>query len=236
MSRKEAFKFDSGVVLYPFLFGLTIWLVYWFELRFGFDFTSFGVYPRTLSGLKGVVFSPFIHSSIEHLYNNTFPLLILSMALFYFYSNVSWKVILYGMLSSGILTWIIGREAYHIGASGIIYMLSSFIFFRGIFAGYYRLVAVSLIVVFLYGSLVWYVFPVDSSISWEGHLAGFLTGFVFSFFFKEKLPVKRKYQWETEGFKEEQDPFLKHFDEDGNFVPTSELERRMREEEEDQTP
>jgi len=225
MKNKEPFEFRVDVLLYPMLFGLIIWTVFWFELRFGYNFNDYGVYPRTLRGLRGIIFSPFIHGSLEHLYNNTFPLLILSAALFYFYNTVSWKVLLYGTLLSGFLAWLFARNSYHIGASGIIYMLSSFIFFRGIITRYYRLVAVSLIVVFLYGSLVWYLFPIDEKISWEGHLSGFIVGFIFAFLFKEQIKLKEKYPWETANFKEEEDPFLKHFDEDGNFIPTSELEK-----------
>lgn len=224
MNHKESFTFRLEVVLFPLLFGLAIWTVYWFELRFGFDFSRYGIYPRTVQGLKGIIFSPFVHGSLSHLYNNTIPLLILSAALFYFYSHVSWKVLLYGILISGLLTWVFAREAFHIGASGVIYLLSSFIFFRGIRARYYRLVAVSLIVVFLYGSLVWYLFPIDNKISWEGHLSGFITGFIFSFVFRERLPEKRMFNWEKEDFDEETDPFLKHFDQDGNFIPSSELD------------
>ena len=222
MSKQEIFKFRPGVILYPFLFVFAIWIVYWFEIRFGFDFTKHGILPRDIKGLQGVFFSPFIHSGIKHLYNNTFPLLVLSMALFYFYNSVSWKVLSYGIIISGVLTWIFARNAYHIGASGVIYLLSSFIFFRGIFAKHYRLIAVSLTVVFLYGSLIWYVFPVNEEISWEGHLSGFIAGLLLALFFKEDILPKKVYKWEHS---EEDDPFLKHFDENGNFVPTSELEK-----------
>src|SRR5690606_6024302 len=117
--------------------------------------------------------------------NNTIPLFVLTMALFYFYRKIAWKVILYGILLSGLITWLIGRPANHIGASGLIYVLVSFIFFKGIFAKNYRLVALSLLVIFLYGSLIWYVFPVKEHMSWEGHLGGLITGFVFALFFRK---------------------------------------------------
>lgn len=226
MPQNESFRFHNSVVLVPFFFALLLWTVYWFELRFGYDFTALGVLPRTVSGLRGIVFSPFIHGSTQHLYNNTFPVLVLLAALFYFYARISWKVVVYGILFSGLFTWIFAREAYHIGASGLIYVLASFIFFKGVFTRYYRLVALSLIVVFLYGSLLWYVFPIDDTISWEGHLSGFITGLLLAVIFKQELPEKRKYAWEEDTYNEDNDPFLKHFDEDGNFVPESELIRR----------
>ena len=159
-----------------------------------------------------------IHGSMEHLYHNSIPLFVLSMALFYFYREISWKVIGYGILFSGLLTWFIARPSYHIGASGIIYVLVSFIFFKGVFTKYYRLIALSLAIVFIYGSMLWYIFPIEDGISWEGHLSGFLTGLILAKLIKTEVPEPKKYHWETEDFNEEEDEFLKHFDENGNFI------------------
>ncbi|WP_424495161.1 rhomboid family intramembrane serine protease [Salinimicrobium sp. GXAS 041] len=218
MKQKESFVFTPGVIGYPIAFVLVIWIVFWFEIRFGFDFTRFGVYPQTLKGLRGIVFSPFIHSNIKHLFNNTIPLFVLSLSLFYFYRNLSWKILLFGFVLSGFFTWLIGRPAYHIGASGIIYVLASFLFFKGIFSKHYRLVALSLIVVFLYGGLLWYVTPVDPKISWEGHLSGLISGLLFALFYRKDIAQPAKYDWEQETYKEEDDPFMRHFDENGNFI------------------
>jgi membrane associated rhomboid family serine protease len=218
MNSQEQFKYSTGVIGYPIFLVLFIWIVFWFEVRFGFSFNSYGVYPRTLIGLRGVLFSPFIHSSMEHLYHNTIPLFVLSMALFYFYREISWKIILYGILLSGVLTWCIGRPANHIGASGLIYVLMSFILFKGIFAKHFRLIALSLLVVFLYGSMIWYVFPIKEGVSWEGHLAGLITGFTFALVFKKSIAKPKKYEWERPDYNEDDDPFLKHFDENGNFI------------------
>lgn len=224
MSEMGHFKFSNKVLAIPLLAMIIIWAVYWLELALGVNFNEMGVMPRTLSGLKGVILSPFIHGSLEHLYNNTIPLGILLTALWYFYKDAAWKIVLYGILISGLLTWLIGRTSYHIGASGLIYVLASFIFFKGIFSSYYRLIALSLIVVFIYGSLLWYIFPVKEGISWEGHLAGFLTGLLLASVVKATIPKPKKYEWEKEDFKEEDDLFLKHFDEKGNFreLPTFE--------------
>jgi len=200
------------------LAGLLIWVVYWLEIQLGINLNDFGIYPRRLTGLKGIFFSPFIHGSLEHLYNNTLPLMVLTASLFYFYRDVAIQVLLIGFLLSGILTWLTGRPSYHIGASGIIYVLASFIFFKGIFAAHYRLVALSLIVVFLYGGLIWYIFPVKDGISWEGHLSGFLTGLLLALLIKAKTPQDSKYHWEREDYREEEDEFMKHFDNEGNFI------------------
>lgn len=222
------FKFTNAVVGVPLFFVLFLWFVYWLEIRFDLDFVRNGIFPRTFSGLQGVFFSPFIHSDLKHLYNNSLPLLVLLAALQFFYARQSYAVIGYGILLSGILTWFIGRSSYHIGASGLIYVLVSFIFIKGILTRYYRLVALSLAVIMLYGGMLWYVFPdVDDTISWEGHLAGLITGLLLSVVYKTpefKKPIK--YEWERREFDPAEDKFMQRFDEKGNFVnlPVAEIE------------
>ncbi|SHG05099.1 Membrane associated serine protease, rhomboid family [Salegentibacter echinorum] len=218
MEKASPFQFTTGVLGYPVLFVLLIWIVFWFEVRFGVSFNDFGVRPREIKGLRGILFSPFIHGDLKHLFNNTIPLFVLSMALFYFYKRISWQVLLFGLLLTGILTWAIGRPANHIGASGIIYMLAAFLFFKGIFSKHYRLVALSLIVVFLYGGMLWYVTPINPEISWEGHLSGLISGFTLSLIYRTKIAKSPKYEWEKPEYNEEEDLFMQHFDENGNFV------------------
>ncbi|MFV7235000.1 rhomboid family intramembrane serine protease [Flavobacterium sp. ZB4R12] len=218
------FKFTNSVVGLPLFFVVFLWFVFWLEIRFDFDFVENGIYPRELSGLQGVLFSPFIHGDIEHLYNNSIPLLILLAALQFFYANQSIRVIGFGILLSGIITWVIGRDNYHIGASGLVYVLVSFIFFKGIQTKYYRLVALSLAVIVIYGGLVWYAFPSpetsgDKKISWEGHLAGLITGFALSLIYKTPEYKKLiKYDWEKPDYNPEEDPFMQRFDANGNFM------------------
>lgn len=224
MKSQDHFKFSTGVIVYPVFFVLIIWLVFWFEVRFGFNFSKYGIYPQTLKGLRGVILSPFIHGDLQHIYHNTIPLFVLSMALFYFYRPIAWKVILFGILVSGFFTWSMGRPSYHIGASGLIYVLVSFAFFKGVLAKHYRLIALSLLVVFLYGSMLWYVVPVKEGISWEGHLSGLVTGILFAFLFRKEIAKPKKYVWEDENYNEDADPFLKHFDKDGNFIEDKEPE------------
>ena len=222
------FKYSNSVIGLPLFFVWFLWFIYWIEIKFDFDFIENGIFPRTFYGFQGVIFSPFIHADIEHLYNNSIPLLVLLAALRYFYAKQSMAVIGYGILLSGLITWVIGRSNYHIGASSLIYVLVSFIFFKGIQTKYYRLVALSLAVVIVYGGMVWYIFPkVEDTISWEGHLAGLIVGFVLSLIYKTPEYKKIiKYDWEHPDFNPQEDRFMQRFDENGNFVnlPVVEIE------------
>lgn len=218
MQGAATFRFTPAVLGVPMVAILLIWAVYWAELHYGPQITRLGIYPRTVSGLPGIFLAPLIHGSIGHLYNNTLPLAILLAALFFFYREIAVKVLVIGIIGSGLFTWAIARPAYHIGASGVIYFLASFMFFMGILSRYYRLVALSLLVAFLYGGMLWYIFPVVDEMSWEGHLGGFLTGLVLAVALRRKLPRQRQFAWEKEDYREDDDPFMRHFDADGNFV------------------
>lgn len=218
MPDKNPLRFD--IVIYPLLFVVILWIVFWMESRFSVNFNRYGIYPLKWSGLVGVLTGPFIHGSLKHLFNNSIPLFVLSTALFYFYREIRWRVLIFGLLLTGILTWFIGRPSLHIGASGVVYMLVAFLFFKGIFSKQFQLTALALVVVFLYGGLWWYVFPIDPAISWEGHLSGFVVGFLFAFLFKNVNLQNKKYEWEKESYDPDSDPFLRQFDADGNFVGT----------------
>lgn len=218
MNDSQQFRYSTSVIAYPLCFVLTLWLVFWAQVRFLPSIKKMGVYPQRLEGLLGIFTSPFIHSDIEHLYHNSIPLFILSVALFYFYRTISWKVLFWGIVLSGLITWVIGRPANHIGASGLVYVLVSFIFFKGVFAKHYRLIALSLVIIFLYGSLIWYAFPVKEGMSWEGHLGGLISGLVFAIIFRKSIAKPERYVWQQPHYDEADDPFLKHFDKDGNFI------------------
>ncbi|CAM1356640.1 MULTISPECIES: rhomboid family intramembrane serine protease [Tenacibaculum] len=212
MKTEQQLKFSPTVFTIPLLFVFVIWFVYWLEIKFGWNFNKLGVYPRNFSGLKGVFCSPFIHSDTNHLFNNSVPLFVLSACIFYFYKEVAVKVLLYGGVITGLLTWIIARESYHIGASGIVYLLFSFVLFSGIIKKNYRLVAVSFITIFLYGSMVWYVLPIKEGMSWEGHLSGLITGIILALLYRNKGIVKERFEFSKTEFDD-------MFDEDGNYVP-----------------
>lgn len=216
----EQFKFSPVVLILPVGSLLGLWMIFWIGLRFDIDFSFLGIYPRSIQGLPGIFLSWLIHANLEHLYNNSLPLLVLLAALAFFYRFYALKVIVFGIFLSGLITWFIGRDSCHLGASGLLYALVSFIFFKGISTRYYRLVAVSLLAVFLYGSMVWYVFPgIDNGISWEAHLGGLAAGFSLSKYFK--TPEYRKpilYDWEHPDYDGSADKFMQRFDASGNFV------------------
>lgn len=215
MNNQNNLSFSRKMLVIPVFFVIAIWFVYWVEIRFGYNFNKFGVEPRSLQGLRGIIFSPFIHGDTKHLFNNSIPLFVLSLSLFYFYRDVAMKVLLYGGFLTGLLTWIIARDSYHIGASGIVYLLFSFVFFSGVFKNHFRLIAMSLVTIFLYGSMIWFVFPVEGRISWEGHLSGLIAGLLFAFLLRKRGIVKEEYQFT-------QTEFDLLFDENGNLIEEKE--------------
>lgn len=217
--QEAPFRFDSYVWKIPLVGLMLIWTVYWIEYAFGYNFGSYGIYPRQVAGLRGILFSPFIHGSAQHLMNNSIPLFVLTAALIYFYRKIAFQILVLGTLLSGLLTWGIARESYHIGASGVIYLLASFIFFSGIFRKSLRLVAISLVVAFWYGGMIWYVLPIVEEMSWEGHLSGFVTGLALAYWYRNVGLKKQAYTFtKTE--------FDTYFDENGNFNPPSEDENK----------
>ena len=123
------FKYKRSIVTIPILVIFILWVIYFIEIKFGYNFNKYGIYPKRIVGLRGIIFSPFIHGDAKHLFNNSVPLLVMLISLFYFYRKIALKVLLYGAFLSGLVTWVIARPSYHIGASGVVYLLVSFVFF-----------------------------------------------------------------------------------------------------------
>lgn len=183
-----------------------MWLVKIIEVLFELDFSGGGIYPLNIKGIPGIFLSPFIHDDFKHLFNNTLPLFFLSVSLFYFYSDVAFKILVWTYLLTGLLVWIAGRTAWHIGASGLVYGLASFLFFSGIIRKHFRLIALSLLIVFLYGSMVWGMFPgIYKNVSWESHMLGFFSGIVLTIAFRNEGPQQPFYEWMEEEDEDLQD-------------------------------
>lgn len=165
-----------------------------FNLRLG----TLGIYPLHLSGLPGIIFAPLIHGDYSHLFTNSGPLFVLGTAVFYFYRPVAFRLIILAWIMTGIWVWFGGREAYHIGASGLIYALASFLFFSGFIRRSIELMAISFVIVFLYGGMVWGIFPLRENISWESHLMGGVAGFILAIYYKDHGPQRKRFDWEFE--------------------------------------
>lgn len=179
------------IIHVPALLIVLMWLSKLAEYYFDIEFTNFGIFPRESEGLKGIIFSPFVHGSFKHLMSNTIPFFLLSSAIFYFYRTRAYRIILFSWILTGSAVWIGARSSWHIGASGLVYAFFSFLFFSGILSKDRRMIAISLLIVFLYGGLIWGIFPGEAGISWESHLFGFLSGFIFAYFFgKEYLYIE----------------------------------------------
>lgn len=193
-------------MLIPFLMVAFMWLVKGAELLFDTNFHFLGIFPGRLTALSGIITSPFIHSGLRHLFNNTIPLFILGTALFYFYSEVSFRVLLRVTLLTGLAVWITGRPAWHIGASGIVYGLASFLFVSGIIRRHIPLMALSLLVAFVYGEMVWGIFPgFRLEISWESHMLGAAAGVIMAVWYRAEGPQRPVPFYEREGEEESDD-------------------------------
>lgn len=195
-------------MLIPLVFIILLWLIMFLESQLDVRFYYLGIYPLEARGLPGIITSPFIHNNYEHLFNNTIPLFVLGTALFYFYSEIAFRIAGWAWLITGMLVWLAGRESWHIGASGLVYSFASFLFFSGIIRKYFRLMALSLLVVFLYGSMVWGMFPfIDVHVSWESHMLGSGAGLILAILYRKQGPQRKLPEWyyedEQEGTEEE---------------------------------
>ena len=184
-----------------FLFVLLLWLIQLGAQLTETDLTVLGIYPLTLKSLPGIITSPLIHGGYKHLFANSIPLFVLGSCLLYFYREISLPVFIIIYLLTGLCVWIGGREAYHIGASGIVYGLAGFLFFSGIFRKDTRLLAITMFITFIYGSMVWGIFPdffPGENISYESHFWGLVIGTVLAFYYRKQGPQRKKYEWEIE--------------------------------------
>jgi membrane associated rhomboid family serine protease len=188
-------------------FALLLWLIKATELFFGLDLASLGVYPREWHGMIGILLAPLIHGSISHLFANTPPLILLGTLLLYAYPRSAKIVIPSVYLGSGLGVWLFARSAYHIGASGLVFGLLTFLLVIGILRWDKRAIALSLAVSFLYGGLLWGVLPSKPEISFEAHLFGALIGVILAFTLKQldPPPPQKRYSWEDEDEEDTED-------------------------------
>ncbi len=175
---------------------IIIWLVHLIHIISGEPFYLYGILPQKIEGIKGIFLSPFIHSQKKwmHIINNTPPLFFGTLLIFYFYRTIAFPILIYTYLFSGILTWFFagffqhGQYQYHIGASGVVYGLISFIFFSGIFRRNMRSVILAMIMLLMYSGMVVGLFPdANHEISWQGHLMGAIVGVILAYQYRNVL-------------------------------------------------
>lgn len=182
LKERTAFYFKVKLAV---LMVSTWFLVEFLDSFFSLGLESFGLKPKVLVGLFGILSFPFIHGDWNHLLSNASSALILLIALFIFHERRSFFILLVLYLSSGAILWIIGQKGTnHIGASGLIYALAFFLFVASIRIRNRNSMALSFFIIMLYGSMIWGIMPffVEKNVSWEGHLAGALAGTILALF------------------------------------------------------
>ncbi len=176
-----------------------LWFIQSLNSALGLGPAEFGVRPRQLAGLAGILFAPLVHGGFAHLFANTLPLLVSGTAMLYLYPRSALTVLPAVYLGPGIAVWLFGRESSHVGASGLVYGLVSYILVAGLIRRDRRAIAASLLVCFMYGALVWGVLPIEAGISWETHLAAALIGLVLAVALRRRdIPPRNRYTWEDE--------------------------------------
>ena len=189
-------------------FVLLLWLLELLDLLFGLDLARLGVYPRDPVGLVGILAAPLVHGGWLHLVSNSFALLVLGSVLLYGYPRTALPLLVLTWLGSGLGVWLFGRASYHFGASGLTHGLMFFIFVSGILRHDRLSIALSMIVFFLYGGMVWTVFPTEPGVSFESHFFGAVMGLTaaFLFFGRDPLPPEKHYDWEDADEPDDGDP------------------------------
>ncbi len=189
----------------PFIALIIMWSIHLLDMVYGLELNRWGVGPRRLEGLRGILTMPFLHSHAEassHLKGNSIPVFFLGWAVMYFYPRIAGKVVLTSWLLGGALVWLTaGAGSVHIGASGVVYGMAAFLFTSGLLRKQRTLMALSMLIVFLYGSMVWGILPIIPHMSWQGHLWGMVSGVAIAFIYKHIPPAVS-------------DPKPIHFDED----------------------
>lgn len=172
----------------PIVFILLMWSVFLIQIFTGIDLSFLGIHPKDKNTLLGILTAPLVHGNWEHLLSNTIPVFIFGILLFVSYPTIALRVWLLNYIITDSLVWLLARSgSYHIGASGIIYGLASFLLFSGFFRMDIRSIAISSGVAIFYGGMIWGIVPWQPNISWESHLFGGITGIVLAFLYRHNL-------------------------------------------------
>lgn len=181
MSRDNARGIINELKAQVFILGGTVllmWIVEFFDLIvFGGGLDKFGIIPGSAMGLRGILFAPFLHGDFVHLAANTIPFVTLGWLIMLRETSDFFVVSIISMIVSGLGVWLFAPpNSIHIGASGVVFGYLGYLVFRGYFQRSPGAILLSLIVLFVYGSMIWGVLPTQIGISWQGHLFGFIGG------------------------------------------------------------
>ena len=179
--------------LYPILAVLSAcWIVFFINnILLSGALSQHGIIPRTTSGLIGIFFAPFLHSSFQHITANSIPLLVLGSVISVRSPKAFCLVTMFGILLSGLLTWLVARPACHIGASGLVFCYFGYVLGLAVHRHKASDILIALVCGLIYGGIIWGLSPFQHGVSWEGHAAGLATGWLISRFSgTEQIPVK----------------------------------------------
>lgn len=197
-SNKEVGNLKQSARL-PFLFLLLLGGMQALQVVSEVSLPAFmGIKPRTIEGLLGIVTFPLVHGGWDHLLSNSIPLLVLGTAIFYFYWPIALRSVGLIYITHSVMVFIAARSVIHVGASGLVYGFAAFLLTSGIFRKERTLMALSMLVIFLYGGMIWGILPIREGVSWEGHLFGALSGIMVAYYYRNEGPQKERYAWEEE--------------------------------------
>jgi membrane associated rhomboid family serine protease len=205
MNKEKAKLIHSLFV--PSILLVLMWLLMLYQWYFSKSLYFLGVQPLHFNGLQGIITSIFIHGSWSHLLSNSAPFFLFTAALYYYYPKIANKVFIGLWITSGLYLWLFARGNWHIGASGLVYSLAFFHIMSALIQRELKLVSFSMLIIFLYGSMIWGFFPEffpQENISWQGHLTGAVVGIIFAIFFSHHAPKAKKY-FEDEDDEEDDD-------------------------------
>lgn len=200
---KEVSKKLIQSIKFPLVFILVLWGIHIFQFVSGGSLGAWGILPQHISGLKGILTAPLIHGDFNHLISNTVPIFVLTTMIIFFYRRIALVSFTLIYFFTGLAVWFFARPVYHIGASGIVYGLISFVFWSGVFRRNIKSIILALIVTVIYSGYLWGVLPLKDGVSWESHLFGAIVGIIVAYIHRKNIepdeePVVYSYELEED--------------------------------------
>ena len=207
MTEITAKEFNRSL-RFPVIFIGIMWIIHILKVVLNIPFNRLGVLPRETDGLVGILASPLIHGDWGHLASNSVPAFVLLTMIFIFYRKVALKSFALIYILTGLAVWAFAHKAFHIGASGVVYGLVSFVFWSGIFRRNIKSIVLALIVTILYSGYFVGIVPDQPGISWESHLFGAIVGIFVAYLFRKQMEEEKNMEEYTQSEEEEETYFL----------------------------